>query len=190
MDEAGVWASRGWIGGGGVQGSRDPGYREVIMFFSLYLRMWNNTVMILFSRTELCASKQYYFVMSVLSLFVCSARIMFSGWGEGPSATWVFTCFHLNPLSSVNTTGMGENAAEPKHYSAPINLFLDKLFTGAQPVKIYSFLVQRVPPDVIPVIESVLQWPVWSIVVIPPWQKERVEWRGTLRGKQGVESGT
>lgn len=177
--------------GGAVQGSRDLGYREVIMFFSLYLRMWNNTVMILFSRTELCASKQYYFVMSVLlSLFVCSARIMFSGWGEGPSATWVFTCFHLNPLSSVNTTGMRENAAEPKHYSAPINLFLDKLFTGWAPVKIYSFLVQCVPPDVIPVIESVLQWPVWSIVVIPPWQKERVEWRGTLRGKQGVESGT
>lgn len=83
--------------------------------------------------------------MSVLSLFVCSARIMFSGWGEGPSATRVFTCFHLNPLSTVNTTGIGGIAAEPGDETAPINLFLGKLFTGAAPVKMYSFLVQLVP---------------------------------------------
>lgn len=135
----------GGCGRGAVQGSRDPGYREVIMFLPLYLRMWNNTVMILFSRTELCASKQYYFLMSVLSLFVCSARIMFSGWGEGPSATRVFTCFHLNPLSTVNTTGIGGLAAEPEDKTAPINLFLGKLFTGSGPGKMYSFLVQLVP---------------------------------------------
>lgn len=136
---------QGGCGRGAVQGSRDPGYREVIMFLPLYLRMWNNTVMILFSRTELCASKQYYFLMSVLSLFVCSARIMFSGWGEGPSATRVFTCFHLNPLSTVNTTGIGGLAAEPEDKTAPINLFLGKLFTGSGPGKMYSFLVQLVP---------------------------------------------
>lgn len=132
-------------GGGAAQGRRDPGYREVIMFLPLYLRMWNNTVMILFSRTELCASKQYYFLMSVLSLFVCSTRIMFSGWGEGPSAAWVFTCFHLSPLSSVNTTGMGGLAAAPEDEAAPINLFLGKLFTGSAPVETCSFLVQLVP---------------------------------------------
>lgn len=65
--------------------------------------MWNNTMTILFSETQLYASKQRYFPMSLLSLFVCPAEIMFSGWGEGPSATRVFTCFHLNPRSSVNT---------------------------------------------------------------------------------------
>lgn len=60
---------------------------KLLCFFPLYLRMWNNTVMILFSKTELYASKQYYFLMSLLSLFVCSAGIMFSRWGKGPSAT-------------------------------------------------------------------------------------------------------
>lgn len=34
VDEAGVWAGEG---GELVQGSGDPGYREVIMFFFLYI---------------------------------------------------------------------------------------------------------------------------------------------------------
>lgn len=91
------------------------------MFFPLYLRMWNNTVMILFSKTELHASKQYYFLMSLLSLFVYSAGLMFSGWGKGPSATWVFTCFHLYPLSSVNTIEIG--GTQQKHNTARTNYF-------------------------------------------------------------------
>lgn len=65
-------------------GRRGRAYRAVeiqaieklLCFFPLYLRMWNNTAMLLFSRIELWASKQYYFLTSLLPRFVCSTRIM------------------------------------------------------------------------------------------------------------------
>ena len=74
VDEAGVWA--GERGGASIGQSRSRLSRSYYVFFPLYLRMWNNTVMLLFSRTELWASKQYYFLTSLLPLFVCSNRIM------------------------------------------------------------------------------------------------------------------
>lgn len=80
VDEAGLWAGGGGWASIGQWRSRLS--RSYYVFFPLYLRMWNNTVMILFSRIELWASKQYYFQTSLLSLFVCSTRIMhWEGWG-------------------------------------------------------------------------------------------------------------
>lgn len=91
VDEAGVWASGGWVGWGGggqYRAVEIQAIEKLLCFFPLYLRIWNNTVMILFSRIELCASKQYYFLTSFLSLFVCSTRIMCTErWGECLLAT-------------------------------------------------------------------------------------------------------
>lgn len=76
VDEAGVWASGGWVEGGLYRAVEIQAIEKLLCFFPLYLRIWNDTVMILFSRMELCASKQYYFLTTLFSLFACSTRIM------------------------------------------------------------------------------------------------------------------
>lgn len=75
--------AEGMMRGGLYRAVEIQAIEKLLCFFPLYLRMWNNTVMILFSRIELCASKQYYFLTSLLPLFVCSTRIMcWEGWGK------------------------------------------------------------------------------------------------------------
>lgn len=159
------WVYGGWGRGvGGRRGRASIGQwrsrlsRSYYVFFPLYLRMRNNTVMLLSSRTELWTSKQYYFLTSLLPLFVCSTRIMYWEWWAGVGcllAVWLFACFHLYPLSSVNMATTGQ-------YS-PYHLML-----------------------------SCGDWAcaaalLWSIVIIPLWQKKRVRSGGggeeALRGK-------
>lgn len=76
VDEAGVWVGRGEGGVASIGQWKSRLSRSYYVFFPLYLRMWNNTVMILSSRIELWASKQYCFQTSLLLLFVCSTSIM------------------------------------------------------------------------------------------------------------------